>query len=155
MVLLAFCAVRTVLEAFQLINRRMAYLKEPENYIEILLVVCTTIFALSGHIGSCFCLESSTWQIGSLALFLGWIDLVIFLKKFPLTGIPVNMLQSVILTFLKLIYLPIILIIAFALPFYMLFARVSRCCMISMYAHMSVLHYSKRSLQHMAHQAIH
>ena len=95
--------------------------------MEILLLVCTTIFALAGHIGSCFCLTNATWQIGAFAVFLGWIDLVLFLKILPLTGIPINMLQNVVLTFLKLIYLPIILIVSFALPFYMLFARVSAC----------------------------
>ena len=124
-VLLGFCGVRAALETFQLINRRLQYLTEPENYIEILLIGCTTTFALAGHIESCFCLSSLTWQIGALALFLGWIDLVLFLKKLPLTGIPINMLQNVVQSFLKLVYLPVILIISFALPFYMLFARVS------------------------------
>jgi len=122
---LGFCAVRAALETFQLINRRLQYFTEPENFMEIILVGCTTIFALAGHIGSCFCLTNITWKIGAFAVFLGWIDLVQFLKILPLTGIPINMLQNVVLTFLKLIYLPVILIISFALPFYMLFARVS------------------------------
>jgi len=124
-VLLGFCIVRAVLETVQLINRKLQYFTETENYLEILLIGFTTIFALAGHIGSCFCLASFVWQIGALALFLGWIDLVLFLRKLPLTGIPINMLQHVLITFLKLIYLPIILIISFALPFYMLLARVS------------------------------
>lgn len=124
-VLLGFCIVRTVLEIVQLINRRLQYFTEPENYLEILSIGCTTVFALTGQIESCFCLANFVWQIGALALFLGWIDLVLFLRKLPLTGIPINMLQNVVLTFIKLIYLPTILIISFALPFYMLFARVS------------------------------
>ena len=127
-VLLGFCIVRIILETLQLINRKLQYLTEPENYMEILLIGCTTIFALAGHIESCFCVPNFVWQIGALALFLGWIDLVLFLKKLPLTGIPINMLQNVVYTFLKLIYLPTILIISFALPFYMLFARVSITC---------------------------
>ncbi|XP_065890705.1 transient receptor potential cation channel subfamily A member 1 homolog isoform X2 [Dysidea avara] len=121
-VLLVFCAIRAVLETFQLITRRLQYLVEPENYMEILMIICTTVFALAGHAGECFCLVSATWQIGALAVFLAWIDLVVFLKKLALTGVQINMLQNVVLTFLKLVYLPAILIVSFALPFYMLFA---------------------------------
>ena len=124
-VLLVFCAIRAVLETFQLITRRLQYLVEPENYMEILMIICTTVFALAGHAGECFCLVSATWQIGALAVFLAWIDLVVFLKKLALTGVQINMLQNVVLTFLKLVYLPAILIVSFALPFYMLFAMVS------------------------------
>ena len=100
---------------------------DPENYLELLLIFSTFTFATAGQSEGCFCLGSNTWQFGALAVFLAWIDLVLYLKKLPLTAIPINMLQSIIWTFLKLIYLPFILIIAFALPFYMLFSRVSSC----------------------------
>jgi len=122
---MAFCIARTALETIQLLNRRLQYFTEPENYLEILLIGCTSIFVLAGHIEECFCVINFVWQIGAFAVFLGWIDLIFFLKTLPLTGIPILMLQSVVSTFLKLIYLPAILIVAFALPFYMLFARVS------------------------------
>ena len=113
------------MELFELVQRRLLYLKEIENYLEILLIVCTAIFAITGHAADCFCVSSFSWQTGALALFLGWVDLIMYLKKLPLTGIRINMLQTVVITFLKLIYLPAILIVAFALPFYMLFTRVS------------------------------
>ena len=100
---------------------------DPENYLEILLIFSTFLFVTAGQSTECFCFESYAWQIGALAVFLAWIDLVLHLKRLPLTAIPINMLQSIIWTFLKLIYLPFILIIAFALPFYMLFSRVSSC----------------------------
>ena len=124
--LLVYCGVRSVTEFLQLIQRRLDYLTEPENYLEILLIISTIIVAIAGQAQNCFCLSGFSWQFGTLAVFLGWIDLVQYLKKLPLTGIPINMLQSVVLTFLKLIYLPMILIIAFAIPFYMLFSRVSK-----------------------------
>ena len=111
-------------ELLQFIQRRIDYLTEPENYMEVLMIFSTFIFAITGQAQDCFCLNGFAWQFGALAVFLAWIDLVLYLKKLPLTGIPINMLQSVVLTFLKLIYLPAILIIAFALSFYMLFSRV-------------------------------
>ena len=122
---MAYCGVRTVTEILEFISRGRHYLEEPENYLEVLLIGSTVTVAIVGHAEKCFCLENYAWQFGALAAFLGWIDLVVYLRKLPLTGIPINMLQSVIWTFLKLIYLPAILIVAFALPFYMLFSRVS------------------------------
>ena len=112
-------------ELLQLVQRRFAYFTEPENYMEVLLIVSTVIFTTAGQAQDCFCLRGFAWQFGALAVFLAWIDLVLYLKKLPLTGIFINMLQSVVVTFLRLIYLPAILIIAFAIPFYMLFSRVS------------------------------
>ena len=96
-----------------------------ENYLELLLIFSTFTFATAGQSEGCFCLESYAWQFGALAVFLAWIDLVLHLKKLPITAIPISILQNIVVTFLKLVYLPIILIIAFAIPFYMLFARVS------------------------------
>ena len=124
-VLLGYSGVRAVMELLQFLQRRRGYLTDLENYLEILLIFSTVTFAIAGQAGRCFCVKSYAWQFGALAVFLAWIDLVIFLKKLPLTAIPINMLHDIVLTFLKLIYLPLILIISFAIPFYMLFSRVS------------------------------
>ena len=115
-----------MMEFLEFIQRRLQYLKDIENYLEMLLIASTAIFAIAAHSANCFCVNSFSWQFGAAALFLGWIDLILYLKRLPLTGIRINMLQTVIITFLKLVYLPAILIVAFALPFYMLFSRV-RC----------------------------
>ena len=120
-------------ELLQFIQRRQNYLTELENYMEILLIVSTVIFTIAAQAEECFCLRGYAWQLGALAVFLAWIDLVLYLKKLPLTGIPINMLQSVVVTFLRLIYLPAILIIAFAIPFYMIFSRVSSCTITSLH----------------------
>ena len=114
-----------VLELIQLIQRKLSYLKEFDTCLEILLITSTIVFVAGVQGEECFCAPGYIWQFGSLALFLGWIDLVLFLKKLPITGIHIIMLQGVLITFLKLVYLPIILIIAFAFPFNMLFSKVS------------------------------
>ena len=123
--LLGYCGVRAVIEILQFLQRRKNYLTDLENYMELLLIFSTFTFATAGQSEGCFCLLGFAWQFGALAVFLAWIDLVLHLKKLPLTAIPINMLHSIVFTFLRLIYLPIILIIAFAIPFYMLFSRVS------------------------------
>ena len=123
--LLVYCSVRIVMETLQFLKRRKGYLLELENYLELLMICSTVTFVIQGLVEGCFCIQGYAWQFGALAVFLAWIDLILHLKKLPLTAIPINMLQSIVLTFLKLMYLPIALIIAFAIPFYMLFSRVS------------------------------
>ena len=49
--------------------------------MELLLIFSTFTFATAGHAEGCFCLESFAWQFGALAVFLAWIDLLVYLKK--------------------------------------------------------------------------
>lgn len=65
--------------------------------------------------------SSWQWQLGALSLFLGWINLIIFIRKLPLTGIYVVMFVGVFYTFCRLLFLSILLLIAFGLSFYMAF----------------------------------
>ena len=111
-----------VVEAVQVVRRRHQYFKEGENYIQVLTFVFSIVF-VSGFGNECWCAPSWQWQFGALALFLAWFNLIILLKDMPFTGIPINMLFNICLTFVSLVFLPILLIIAFALPFYMLFVR--------------------------------
>ena len=120
--------MRGVFELLQFLQRRKNYLTDLENYLELLLIFSTFTFATAGQSEGCFCLSGFAWQFGALSVFLAWIELVLHLKKLPLTAIPINMLYSIVFTFIRLIYLPAILLIAFAIPFHMLFSRVSKLC---------------------------
>ena len=107
------------MEAVQVVRRRKQYLTEGENYVQVLTFIFSMIF-VSGFGNVCWCAPSWQWQFGALALFFAWFNLVILLKDMPFTGIPINMLFNICLTFVGLVFL---LIISFALPFYMLFVR--------------------------------
>ena len=105
-----------------MVRRRKQYLTEGENYVQVLTFIFSMI-SVSGFGNECWCAPSWQWQFGALALFLAWFNLVILLKNMPFTGIPINMLFNICLTFVGLVFLPVLLIISFALPFYMLFVR--------------------------------
>ena len=109
-------------ELVQVVRRRKQYFTEGENYVQVLTFVFSIIF-VSGFGNECWCAPPWQWQFGALALFLAWFNLVILLKDMPFTGIPINMLFNICLTFVKLVFLPVLLILSFALPFYMLFVR--------------------------------
>ena len=120
--LILISLVYLVIECTQVIRRKWNYFLSYENYFQISLFVLTIMF-VSGFSHDCWCFPGWQWQIGALAVFLGWFNIVILLNEMPWIGIPINMLFNIMFTFLKLIPLPILLTISFAIPFYMLFVR--------------------------------
>ena len=118
--LLSICYL--LIEVGQVIRRRQHYFTDGSNYVQVLTFVFSLIF-VSGFENKCWCAPSWQWQIGALDLFLAWFNLIIQLKDMPLTGIPINILFNIFFTFLRLVYLPVLLIVSFSLPFYMLFVR--------------------------------
>ena len=76
-----------------------------------------------GFVNDCWCAPPWQWQIGALAVFLAYINLLMLLKGMPWLGIYINMFLNIVFEFMKLILLPFLLILSFAFPFYMLFVR--------------------------------
>ena len=108
------------MEIIQLVILRKQYLKNVINWLEVVLFVFSIAFA-SVFGSNCLCVTSGQWQIGILAVFLGWATLIIFLRKLPWTGVYVLMLEQIIYSFLKLVPLAALLILTFGLTVYMLF----------------------------------
>lgn len=112
--------IRLLMEAMQLIQLRLYYFLDWTNWIEITLYICSIVFVWVFHNG-CLCPSKWQWQIGIVAIFFGWITLLIFIQKFPQKGIYVLMFLSILYTYLKAIIIFVLLVIAFSLTFYMVF----------------------------------
>lgn len=69
----------------------------------------------------CFCPTQGQWQAGIIAVFFAWIDLLLFLNKWPTLGIYVAMLWHITFRFLSVLIIAILLLVAFTLAFYMAF----------------------------------
>ena len=106
-------------EMIQLCAHPLEYLLDWVNWLEIPLYLFSIIFTFV-FATPCLCVYSWQWQIGVIAVFLGWIVLISFLRKWSLTGVYVLMFVNIILSFLKIAFLAMLLVIAFALAFYML-----------------------------------
>ena len=89
------------------------------EWMEIILFICSIVFVWVFH-ADCLCPLTWQWQIGVVAVFLGWIDLI---SKFPLTGIYVLMFVKILYTFLKMLIVSILLVLAFGLTFYLAFGE--------------------------------
>ncbi len=121
MIVILFCSFYLLLEVYQILKRRpWKYLTDPQNYFQVVTYCSVIVFVFPlGH--TCWCYPSWKWQVGALAIFLAWTNNLVLLKQIPEVGRPVTMLFNVYINFIKLIYLPILLILTFAFPFYMLF----------------------------------
>ena len=85
-----------------------------------MLYILSSLFAFV-YVADCQCIALWQWQCGILAVFLSWINLLIFIAKLPLSGLYVIMLIRVFTTFLKVVLLSSLLVVAFGISFYMAF----------------------------------
>ncbi|XP_072178435.1 uncharacterized protein [Diadema setosum] len=60
------------------------------------------------------------WQCGALAVFLAWINLILFIRRVPLLGIYVIMFLDIVRSFLKFLPILLLFLAAFTLAFYAL-----------------------------------
>ena len=103
-------------------RRGTKYIRDLENWLEVLVFVLSIMFVIY-HIereDECSCPDRTTWTVGILAVFLGYMDLVFYLRRVPITGITISIMYNIFTTFLELIFIAALLIFAFALPFHML-----------------------------------
>ncbi|GFG36703.1 hypothetical protein Cfor_02111, partial [Coptotermes formosanus] len=106
----------TLREMHQLILRPLAYIMAPENWMTMLLIIATVV---SFH----GVLESTVIKrhFSAIALLLGWFQLLLLSGRLPVLSVQQQMLKTVSLTFVRLMAGNCLLLIAFALSFYILF----------------------------------
>ena len=121
-IVILMALIRLILEVIQLILQFPRYFLDWINWVEVLLFVTSIIFVWVFHV-DCLCPLEWQWQVGVVSVFLGWIILIIFVSKFPLTGIYVLMFINVLYTFIKVLLLSILLLVAFGLAFYLAFTQ--------------------------------
>ena len=122
-IIILFSLIRIIIEFVELYYLRLTYFIELENYLEVFLFVSSIIFVSYGLQSGCQCPASWQWQFGAVILLVAWLNLVLFLKKFPLTGVYVLMFMDILFTILKIILLPALFVVSFGLTFYMIFYR--------------------------------
>ena len=142
-VVLLLALFRLLLELVQLIQRTASYIldckKRPseilryfpqywsdwENWVEIAHYTCSIAFVLCVYTADGLCVTNPQWQVGVCAMFLGWFVFILFVSKLPIVGIYVIILLRISLTFVKLLFLAVLLVVAFGLTFFMMFTDFS------------------------------
>ena len=114
-----FVFIRLLLELCQFVRQGYRYFLKLENYIELLVYMSSVIFI--SHFGTnCWCPTNWQWQLGAIAVFLAWINLILFLKRVPLLGIYVLMFNAILHSFLKFALIAFLFVVAFCIAFYMI-----------------------------------
>lgn len=111
-------------EVAQIYQQRYQYLLEPTNLVTWLLYISVLIMV------------SPTWMNGystpmlfsaaSIAVFLAWLNLLLYLQRFDQVGIYVVMFLEILQTLIKVLFIFSILIIAFGLAFFILLSEIQK-----------------------------
>jgi len=111
----------------KLIRRKREFILDIASWAEVLFTVSSPFFAIfylhTYKEDQCDCISNGAWRIGVVAVFCGWCTLTSHLSKFPVTGIIINMMLSILYTFISLFPIAFVLCFTFALPFYMLLSQ--------------------------------
>ena len=118
-VVILSAGMRLLVEIVQIMKTTYRYFLNVENYIELLTYASSIIF-VSQFGSNCWCPSTWQWQLGAIAVFLAWINLILFLKRVPLLGIYVLMFNSILYTFLKFALIALLFVVAFCIAFYMI-----------------------------------
>ncbi|XP_071138004.1 transient receptor potential cation channel subfamily A member 1 homolog isoform X4 [Mytilus edulis] len=120
-VIMALAAWNLLRELLQVYQAKLQYLGW-ENLIEWVTYICALLLVIDFK--TCQrdtgFREDWQWSLGATSIFLAWIELVLFLQKFPALGIYVVMFKDILNTFIQFFVVFVLFIVAFALGFYTL-----------------------------------
>lgn len=102
---------------------RIHYFKSWMNWIELPLYTLTLVFIASLLSRKDFRLLEWQWQIGAFVMLLTWFELIVFFSQFQFVGVYALMFVRVLHTFVKVMTLAFLLIMAFTLTFLMLLSH--------------------------------
>lgn len=115
-VLIIFLALVTVRELLQLVVFSSEYFKNPENYLEFILLITSAAILFSDWVH-----DHARPHFSAVAILLSWAELVLLIGRHPSLSVNIEMFKRVSWNFLKFLAWYAILIVAFALSFYALF----------------------------------
>jgi len=121
-IVIAFAIFNLVKEVFQVRVYKMEYFLSGTNYIEVGSFALSIALTLPTAIGlnDDNTPSAPQWQMGAVAIFLSWINLVLFIQKFPKFGIYVVMFADILVTFFNFFLVFFLFIVAFGMGFYTL-----------------------------------
>lgn len=100
---------------------RKEYFKSITNYIEMSLYVLSIYYIITFF--EVHVVTRGLSEIGIICMFLAWINLLLFLQRIAMFRLYIVMFLRVSFTIIKLLFVFSVVILAFALTFYVLFIR--------------------------------
>lgn len=115
-------------ELFQIAHSWLLYLKQWENWLQWLIIVCVFLCVYPINNDIIDIRETvKSWQhhVAAVGIFLTWLELMMIVGRFPIFGLYVQMFTTVAYNFSKFLCAYLCLLIGFGLSFGVLFANYS------------------------------
>ena len=119
--ILIFCIFQLLKELVQLIVLRKKYFKSITNYVELSLYGLNIFYLVSFF--NLPVVTRGLSEVGVMCLFLGWTNMLLYLQRVGIFRLYIVMFLRVSFTIVKLLFVFGIIILAFALTFFLLFIR--------------------------------
>ena len=119
-IVIIFAVLHIALEMLKVFAYGGSYFVTLENHVKIFIFIGSIVYT-SNFERQCNCIDEKRWQLRAFVLFCAWLNFIALLKDNPTFGTPIKLLFNICYKYIKLVYLPILLLISFALPFYMVF----------------------------------
>ncbi|KPU78144.1 uncharacterized protein Dana_GF10143, isoform B [Drosophila ananassae] len=122
-VIVVYILLNSMREILQIYQQKLHYILETVNLISWVLYISALVmvapaFQPDGAINTIH------YSAASIAVFLSWFRLLLFLQRFDQVGIYVVMFLEILQTLIKVLMVFSILIIAFGLAFYILLSKI-------------------------------
>ena len=117
-IVIIFASIRLLMEASKFCYEPKSYICDRVKFFEVSMFILSIIF-VSVFWTPCVCPLKWQWQIGVVAVFLAWINLIGFCANFPSIGIYIIMFGRIFITFVRVVILSMFLLTTFAITFYM------------------------------------
>jgi len=102
-------------EVISLFHQRLAYLEDASNFLEWICYITSIIYVLP----PCDCKAGFKNEVGAVALFFGWMNLILYFRRLSSYGQYVIMLTTMFVTLAKVLLLWMLFIMAFGTTFLM------------------------------------
>lgn len=125
-IILVLSTLFLIVELLQVHQLRVFYFLEWENYLQLFVFVGAIVFVsalFDASTSRCWCASEGIWQLGAAVVMCCWFNFILMLKDYPFYNIGghITLLFNICKRYLKLVYLPILLMASFGFSFYMLY----------------------------------
>lgn len=100
-------------ELISLYHKRLSYLEDVSNFLEWVCYIASILYVIP----PCDCKAGFKREVGAVALFFGWMNLILYFRRLSSYGQYVIMLSTMFVTLLKVLLLWILFIMAFGTTF--------------------------------------
>lgn len=83
--IILFCSIRLVLEIGRFIRQLHIFFADFDAWVEVPLFIFAIMF-VAVFDRECLCPRDWQWQVGIAAVFLVWIDLIIYMRRMRVLG---------------------------------------------------------------------